>query len=48
MEKSTTVMHVLTEEKMTYYNSHFLRDNLISAIILLTERALTFLPCCKG
>jgi len=38
MKNSTTiVMNVITEEKMTYYNTHSLEDNLISAIISSTE-----------
>jgi len=37
MNKITTVMNVITEEKHTYYNSLSLKENLISAIISSTE-----------
>jgi hypothetical protein len=46
MNNSTTiVMNVITEEKMTYYNTHSLEDNLISAIISSTEDVRKLMHC---
>ena len=33
MNNSITVMHVITEQKSTYYNALSLSENLVSAII---------------
>jgi hypothetical protein len=33
----TTIMNVITEEKLTYFNSLSLDENMISAIITTTE-----------
>jgi hypothetical protein len=39
MKTSATVMNVLTEDKLTYYNGSDLISNLVSAIIYTTEDA---------